>query len=54
MLKWILTESPGSVASEMSFGAMVIGILVVGGLAAVAQIEGVSFSVLLHQIQNGH
>ena len=53
MLKRIFTETAGSVASEISFGAMVIGILVIGGLFAVAQIEGVSFSVLLHQIQNG-
>jgi hypothetical protein len=43
----------GSVASEVSFGAMVIGILVLGGLYMVAQIEGVSFAVLLHQLRNG-
>ncbi len=54
MVKRILTETCGSVASEVSFGAMVIGILVLGGLFSVAQIEGVSFTVLLHQIQNGH
>jgi hypothetical protein len=43
----------GSVASELSFGAMVVGILVIGGLYMVAQIEGVSFAVLLHQLRNG-
>jgi hypothetical protein len=43
----------GSVASEFSFGAMVVGILVLGGLYMVAQIEGVSFAVLLQQLRNG-
>ena len=50
----LFTDQRGSVASELSFGAMVIGILVLGGLFAVAQIEGVSFAVLLHQIRSGH
>jgi hypothetical protein len=53
MVKRIFTGTVGSVASEVSFGAMVIGILVIGGLFSVAQIEGVSISVLMHQIQNG-
>jgi hypothetical protein len=50
----LFTDQRGSVASELSFGAMVIGILVIGGLFAVAQIEGVSFTVLLHQLRSAH
>jgi hypothetical protein len=42
----------GSVASELSFGVMVVGVLVLAGLYMMAQLEGVSFSVLLHQL--GH
>jgi hypothetical protein len=49
----VFTNQHGSVASELSFGAMVIGILVLGGLYMVAQIEGVSFSMLLQQLRNG-
>jgi hypothetical protein len=48
------TDQRGSVASELSFGVMVVGILVLGGLFAVAQIEGVSFAVLVHQLRSGH
>jgi hypothetical protein len=49
----VFTNQRGSVASELSFGAMVVGILVMGGLYMVAQIEGVSFTVLLHQLKGG-
>ncbi len=49
----VFTNEHGSVASELSFGAMVIGILVLGGLYMVAQIEGVSFAMLLQQLRNG-
>ena len=37
----------------MTFGALCIGILVLGGLWVVAQLEGVSFQVLLQQIRDG-
>ena len=50
----LFTDQRGSVASELSFGVMVVGILVLGGLFAVAQIEGVSFTVLVHQLRGGH
>lgn len=50
----IFTDARGSVASELGFGMMVVGILVIGGLFAMAQVEGVSFQVLLSQIHNGH
>jgi hypothetical protein len=49
----VFTNQRGSVASELSFGAMVVGILVLGGLYMVAQIEGVSFSMLLQQLRSG-
>ena len=49
----VFTNQQGSVASELSFGAMVVGILVLGGLYMVAQIEGVSFTMLLQQLRNG-
>jgi hypothetical protein len=49
----VFTNERGSVASELSFGAMVVGILVLGGLYMVAQIEGVSFAMLLQQLRNG-
>ena len=49
----VFTNQRGSVASELSFGAMVIGSLVLGGRYMVAQIEGVSFSMLLQQLRNG-
>jgi hypothetical protein len=41
------------VASELSFGVMVVGVLLLGVLYMMAQIEGVSFTVLLHQLRNG-
>jgi hypothetical protein len=49
----VFTNQRGSIASELSFGAMVVGILVLGGLYMVAQIEGVSFTMLLQQLRNG-
>ena len=48
----VFTSERGSVASELSFGVMVVGMLVLAGLYMMAQLEGVSFSVLLHQL--GH
>jgi hypothetical protein len=46
----VFSEEGGSVASELSFGVMVVGVLVLAGLYMVAQLEGVSFTVLLHQL----
>ena len=46
-------DERGSVVSELTFGALCVGILVIGGLWVVAQLEGVSFQVLLQQIRNG-
>lgn len=46
----VFSEERGSVASELSFGVMVVGVLVLAGLYMVAQLEGVSFTVLLHQL----
>jgi hypothetical protein len=43
----------GTVASELSFGVMVVGMLVLGGLFMMSQLEGVSFAVLLHQLRHG-
>ena len=52
VFRWFGDER-GSVISEVTFGALCIGILVLGGLWVVAQLEGVSFQVLLQQIRNG-
>ncbi len=49
----IFHSERGSVASEISYGVMCVGILVVGGLWAIAQLEGVSFQVLLDQLRHG-
>ena len=49
----ILPGERGSVASEMSYGVLLVGILVLGGLWAIAQVEGVSFQVLLDQLRHG-
>jgi hypothetical protein len=51
MLRWFGDER-GSVVGELTFGASVVGILVIGGLWTVAQLEGVSFQVLLDQLRN--
>jgi hypothetical protein len=48
----VYSSERGSVASELSFGVMVVGMLVLAGLYMLAQLEGVSFTVLLHQL--GH
>jgi hypothetical protein len=51
----IFHSERGSVASEISYGVMMVGILVLGGLWVIAQLEGVSFQVLLEQLrQNTH
>jgi hypothetical protein len=43
----------GTVTSELSFGVMVVGMLVIAGLFMMSQLEGVSFAVLLHQLRHG-
>lgn len=43
----------GSIASEISTSIMCVAILVIGGLWVIAQLEGVSFQVLLDQIRHG-
>ena len=50
----LIADQRGTVASELSFGAIVLSILVLAGLFVVAQAEGVSFTVLLHQLRQGH
>ena len=52
MQRWFGDER-GSVVGELTFGATVVGILVIGGLWVVAQLEGVSFQVLLEQLRTG-
>jgi hypothetical protein len=42
----------GSIASEFTFGAMLASILVIGGLWVIAQLEGVSFQVLIQQLRD--
>lgn len=49
----VFLDERGSVASELSFGVMVVGMLVLAGLYMLAQLEGVSFTVLLHQLRHG-
>jgi heme/copper-type cytochrome/quinol oxidase subunit 4 len=53
MNRWFRDEL-GSATSELSFGVVVVGILLLGVLWVMAQLEGVSFFVLLHQIRSGH
>lgn len=48
----IFANQRGSVASELSFGVVVVGMLALAGLFMMAQIEGVSFAVLLHQLRH--
>ena len=43
----------GSVASEFSSGLMLVAILAIGVLWVMAQLEGVSFAVLLSQLRHG-
>ena len=49
----VFFDERGSVASELSFGVMVVGMLVLAGLYMLAQLEGVSLAVLLHQLRHG-
>jgi hypothetical protein len=49
----IFYSERGSIASEISTSIMCVAILVLGGLWVIAQLEGVSFQVLLHQIRDG-
>ena len=48
----VFANQRGSVASELSFGFLVVGMLVLAGLFMLTQIEGVSFTVLLHQLRH--
>jgi hypothetical protein len=48
----VFANQRGSVASELSFGVMVVSMLVLAGLYMLTQIEGVSFAVLLHQLRH--
>jgi hypothetical protein len=48
----VFVNQRGSMASELSFGVMVVGMLVLAGLYMMTQIEGVSFAVLLHQLRH--
>jgi hypothetical protein len=48
----IFFSERGSVASEISYGVMMAGILALGGLWLIAQLEGVSFQVLLNQLRH--
>ena len=50
----IFYSERGSIASEISTSIMCVGILVLGGLWVIAQLEGVSFQVLLHQTSRRH
>ena len=53
MNRIIRSSERGSVAHEISTSLMIVAILVVAGLWVIAQLEGVSFQVLLHQIRDG-
>ncbi len=48
----VFANQRGSVASELSFGVMIVGMLVLAGLFMMSQVEGVSFAVLLHQLRH--
>jgi hypothetical protein len=48
----VFDNQRGSVTSELSFGLMVVTMLVLAGLYMLTQIEGVSFAVLLHQLRH--
>ena len=48
----VLGNQRGSVASELSFGLLVVGMLMLAGLFMLTQIEGVSFTVVLHQLRH--
>jgi hypothetical protein len=46
-------DESGSIASEISSGLMFVAILMIVGLWAIAQLEGVSFQVLIDQLRHG-
>ena len=48
----VFANQRGSVTSELSFGLMVVTMLVLAGLYMLTQIEGVSFTVVLHQLRH--
>ena len=48
----VFANQRGSVASELSLGVMIVGMLVLAGLYMMTQLEGVSFTVLLHQLRH--
>lgn len=50
----LFIDQRGSVASELSFGAICVAILVAAALFVTAQAEGESFRVLFDQIRNSH
>ncbi len=49
----ILFSERGSIASEISSGLVFVAILVGAGLWMIAQLEGVSFGVLIDQLRHG-
>lgn len=49
----IFYSERGSIASEISSGLVFVAILVAAGLWVIAQLEGVSFQVLLDQLRHG-
>ena len=49
----ILFSERGSIASEISSGLVFVAILVAAGLWMIAQLEGVSFGVLIDQLRHG-
>jgi len=48
-----LFSERGSIASEISSGLVMVAILVAAGLWVIAQLEGVSFGVLIDQLRHG-
>ena len=48
-----LYSERGSIASEISSGLVMVAILVAAGLWVIAQLEGVSFGVLIDQLRHG-
>jgi hypothetical protein len=52
-MKRVLASERASVASELSSGLMLVAMLAIAGLWVIAQLEGVSFAVLLSQLRHG-
>ena len=52
MFEWI-SDQRGSVIGELTLGVTVVAMLAIGGLWVVAQLQGVSFQVLLDQLRSG-